>query len=97
MFLCKERRTQRENNICTIVCLTYSFKTVYLNLFTSFKASYNAPFCFPKFQKQFKLISKQTCRNGSLIPLTSCSGVYPAITEFFSVLTSVGTHCDINI
>lgn len=32
-----------------------------------------------------------TCRKGSLMPDTSCSGEYPDIIRFFRILTNCGT------
>ena len=32
-----------------------------------------------------------TCKKGSLIPDTSCSGEYPAMIKFFNILTNSGT------
>lgn len=34
-----------------------------------------------------------TCRNGSVIPDTSCSGLYPVVTSDFKLRTSKGTAC----
>ena len=47
---------------------------------------------YEKSSSKINQTAKHTCRKGSLIPLTSCSGVYPAMTKFFNVLTNVGTH-----
>lgn len=33
-----------------------------------------------------------TCRKGSLMPDTSCSGEYPDMIRFFRILTSCGTN-----
>lgn len=37
-----------------------------------------------------------TCRNGSLMPDTSCSGEYPDMIRFFRILTSCGTSWKTN-
>lgn len=34
-----------------------------------------------------------TCKNGSVIPDTSCSGLYPVVTKAFILRTSIGTAC----
>lgn len=50
--------------------------------------------------KQFKMKMNEkrhlTCKNGSLIPLTSCSGEYPARIKFFNMRTRFGTICEYN-
>lgn len=35
-----------------------------------------------------------TCKNGSVIPETSCSGLYPVVTKAFRLRTSSGTACE---
>jgi hypothetical protein len=36
-----------------------------------------------------------TCKNGSVIPDTSCSGLYPVVTSAFKLRTSRGTACKV--
>src|SRR5271170_101008 len=42
----------------------------------------------PKVRNSLKIL---TCKNGSAIPVTSCSGSYPAFANVLSVLTNTGT------
>lgn len=81
----KHQQSEGQNDICGYE-RTWLLTWASISLITSLESA--SP--LPSMRSNLK---SRICRKGSVIPLTSYSGVYPLITKFFNTRTNVVTCC----